>query len=137
MRKDIIVPKVENIGVAIIHELNDEKTDKIYNVYLINYGDKILENVLVSSKGYGTSPTSGDLIKTSVLRHKLGDLKPNSFAKIEPIIETLFGLSNEYWLSYYLGKKIFDKKYIFLPETIKETNFIDVPLIEKTGILIK
>lgn len=137
MRKDIVVPKVENIGVAIIQELNDEKTAQIYNVYLINYSNTILENVLVSSKGYGTDTTTGEAIKTSVLRHKLNDLKPNSFAKVEPIIDALFGLSNEYWLSYYVDQEIFDKKYIFLPETVKEANFIDIPMIEKKGVLIK
>ncbi|MFK8036806.1 MAG: hypothetical protein AB8B74_00840 [Crocinitomicaceae bacterium] len=137
MRKDIVVPKVENIGIAIIQELNDEKTAQVYNVYLINYSNQTLENVLVSSKGYGVDPNNGETVKTSVLRHKLSDLSPKSYARIEPIIDTLFGLSNEYWLSYYIGKDIYDKKYIFLPETINETHFIDIPLIEKKGVIIK
>ena len=36
MKKDIEIPKVENISVAVVKELNEEKTVEIYNVYLIN-----------------------------------------------------------------------------------------------------
>jgi hypothetical protein len=137
MRKDIELPKVKNVGVAIIKELNDDKSAEVYNVYVINFSNEILENVLVSSKGYGLNETTGETIKTSVLRHGLGEVKPKSFRKIEPIIEDIFGLSNEYWLSYYLGKKILDKKFIFLPESVREVNFIEVPIIKKKGVLIK
>ncbi|MDX1348995.1 MAG: hypothetical protein R3279_02045 [Putridiphycobacter sp.] len=136
MRKDIALPKVENIGIAIIKELNDEKTADVFNVYLLNFGDKVLENVLVSSKGYGLNETSGEAVKTSVLRHALGTVQPKSFAKIEPIIEAVFALTNEYWLSYYIKKDIFDKKFIFLPESVRHSNFIDIPLIDKKGVLI-
>ena len=137
MRKDIALPKVKNVGIAIVEELNDEKTAKIYNVYLLNFSDQPIENALVSSKGYGVNQISGESIKTSVLRHSLGTIEAKSFTKIEPIIEDVFGLNNEYWLSYYVGKKVFDKKFIFLAETVKPLNFISIPIIEKQGVLIK
>jgi len=137
MRKDIELPKVENVGVAIIKELNDDKSTEVYNVYLINFSDRMLENVLISSKGYGLNEVTGETVKTSVLRHGLGEVKPKSYSKIEPIIEDVFGLTNEFWLSYYLGQKIFDKKFIFLPESIREGNFIELPIIKKEGVLIK
>ncbi len=137
MRKDIKLPKVENVGVAVIQELNEEKTALVYNVYLINFSDQQLSNVLVSSKGYGVNQTSGEAIKTSVLRHSLGVVEAGGFIKIEPIIENVFKLSNEFWVSYYIGKNIFDKKYIFLPESIREENFIKIPIINQKGVLIK
>lgn len=137
MRKDIALPKVKNVGIAIVKELNDEKTVEVYNTYLLNFSNETLDTVLVSSKGYGTNAASGESIKTSVLRHALGTVKPKSFTKIEPIIEDVFGISNEYWLSYYVGKAVFDKKYIFLPETVKPINFIEIPIIKKQGVLIK
>ena len=52
MKKDIHVPKVEGIGVAIIKDA--EESDEIWNVYLINYKKRTHQNVLISSKGYGT-----------------------------------------------------------------------------------
>ena len=49
----------------------------------------------------------------------------------------IFGLSNEYWVSFYLSKKMYDKKYIFLPESIKEENFSIVPVLNKRGVMIR
>ena len=36
MRKDIQIPKVKDIAVAVVQELNEEKTVNIYNVYFIS-----------------------------------------------------------------------------------------------------
>jgi len=136
MQKDIKHPQVKDVGVAIIKEKNDSKTDFIYNVYLINFGNKIIENVLVSSKGYGENKSTGEQIKTSILRHTLGDVKANSFAKIEPIIENVFGLNNEYLISFFIANQMYDKKYVFLAESVSSTHLIQVPLINKLGVLI-
>jgi hypothetical protein len=137
MRKDIKIPKVENISVAVVEELNEEKTANIYNVYLINNKNVAIENVLVSSKGYGENKSTGEKIKTSVLRHGLGTVEANSFVKIEPIMEELFGVNNEYWLSFFESNTMLDKKYIFLAESIQPSNYVNIPLIDKKGILIK
>lgn len=135
MKKDIDVPKVENVAIAVVKEKNEEN-EYIWNVYLINERDETLENVLVSSKGYVTD-ISGNETKTSVLRHAIGNIEANEYAKIEPIIEDVFALNNEYWLSFYIENKMFDKKYIFLAETIKEENLIQVPILKKQGVMIR
>ena len=67
----------------------------------------------------------------------MDEVSPKSFVKFEPMIETLFGLNNEYWVSFYINKVMYDKKYIFLPETIKEENLILIPYINKKGVMIK
>ena len=137
MRKDIQVNKVTDIAVAVVHELNEEKTDHVYNVYFINLTESVVEDVLVTSKGYGENKSTGEQVKTSILRHNLGVLRPDSFTKIEPIMEDVFVLNNEYWVSFFIDDKMFDKKFIFLAETIQESNFVNVPVINKNGILIK
>ncbi|MBI3136388.1 MAG: hypothetical protein HYZ14_17060 [Bacteroidetes bacterium] len=136
MKEHIKVPKVENVAVAVVKELNEEKTAEVYNVYLLNLKKSIIRNALVSSKGYGQNATTGEAVKTSTLRHFLGDLDGQSFAKIEPIMEEVFGLSNEYWVSFYENNQILDKKFIFLAESITEENMINVPLINKRGVMI-
>lgn len=136
MKKDIDIPKVKDVAIAVVKEQNDEKTHDVYNVYLINLKDVDLDNIMITSKGYGAHKTTGENIKTSTLRHSLGTLKAKSFIKVEPIMTDVFGLSNEYWLSYFEGNKMHDKKYIFLPETIVDDNFVNVPLINKKGVLI-
>lgn len=134
MLKDIPQLSVENIVVAIVKEPNDEG-ELIWNAYLINLYDQVISNVLVSSKGYGSY--EGRDVKTSVLRHLIGNIDPNDYAKIEPIMDNLFGLNNEFWVSFYKGKDIYDKKYIFLPETITEENFTLIPVLNKKGVMIR
>ncbi|OIQ37585.1 MAG: hypothetical protein BM555_00580 [Crocinitomix sp. MedPE-SWsnd] len=136
MKKDINIPTVENISVAVIKEMNEEKTAEVYNVYLINQKDTLIKNAMVSSKGYGENKTTGEKVKTSALRHFIGDIDGKDFAKIEPIVEDVFGLNNEYWVSFYQGSQVYDKKFIFLAETICEENMINVPVLNKRGVLI-
>lgn len=134
MLKDIPKLEVENIVIAIVPEEN-EIAEEIWNVYLINLYDQKIEGVLVSSKGYGVR--NGEEVKTSTLRHFIGKVESLDFAKIELIIKDVFGLSNEYWISFYLGKEIYDKKYIFLPESITEENFTMIPFLNKRGVMIR
>lgn len=136
MKKDIEILQVEGVSVAVVKELNEEKTQEVYNVYLLNKKEVQIENVLVSSKGYGENKLTGEVVKTSILRHFLGDVEPKSFVKIEPIIEEVFGLNNEYWVSFVCDNKMYDKKYIFLAETIIPNNMVNVPLIGGKGVVI-
>ncbi|MBK7131004.1 MAG: hypothetical protein IPM74_18650 [Crocinitomicaceae bacterium] len=137
MKHHIHIPKVENIAVAVVKEWNDDKTVEIYNVYLLNLKSNSIQNALVSSKGYGENANTGEPIKTSVLRHFIGDMNASSFAKIEPIMEEVFGLSNEYWVSFYENGQIHDKKFIFLAESICDKNMIQVPVMNKRGVVIQ
>ena len=133
MRKDIEIPVVTDVAVAIVSEIN-ELNEKEWNAYIINLKPKPLEGVLVSSRGYGE--INNETRKTSELRHFLDVLEPKSFKKIEPIMEDVFGLNNEYWVSFYLERKMFDKKFIFLAESIRKENCITIPIINKKGVLI-
>jgi hypothetical protein len=136
MKEDIKIPKVDGVSVAAVQEVGDDNT-LVYNVYLINERKEELEKVLVTSKGYATVKKSGERVKTSTLRKSLGNMNAQSIQKIEPIMTDLFGLNNEYWVSFWIGSKMYDKKYIFLSETIKEEHFVNVPIINKKGVLIK
>ena len=115
MIKDLPDNKVENIGIAVILE-EETSTYKVWNVYIINFKKIPISTVLVSSKGYGTF--KGDEVKTSVLRHALGDMDANSYAFVEAIDDKLFAINNEYLVSYYIDGTIYDKKFIFDIQTI-------------------
>jgi hypothetical protein len=134
MKKDIEFPLVEGVKVAIVKTKNDQNADE-WKVYIINRKTEIIKNVLVSSKGYGE--INGEHIKTSVLRHVLGDISPKGYALIEHIDPSVFKISNEFWVSFYIDQKIYDKKFIFLPETIIESNLIQIPEIGAEGVLHK
>jgi len=134
MLKDIPRLVVENIVIAIVKEEN-EALETVWNVYLVNLYNERIEGVLVSSSGYGNK--DGRDVKTSILRHFIGAIDPHDFAKIELIIKDVFGLANEYWVSFYLGKDMYDKKYVFLPESITEENFTMIPVLNKRGVMIR
>jgi hypothetical protein len=136
MREELKGPEVKEIGVAVVAEQN-EFNETVYHVYLINFYDVTLEGVLVSSKGYGVHHKTEEMVRTSMLRHHLDTVNPRSFQLIEPIMPDVFGLNNEYWVSFWIDRVMHDKKFIFLPETIKEENFVQVPIIEKQGVIIR
>lgn len=140
MKKDIITPLVEDIAIAIVQENDSPLAETLsseaeWNVYIINLKKDKIHNVLVTSRGYGI--LDGEERKTSTLRHYVEELPPNSYAIIEPIIQEVFPLSNEYWVSFYIDRTIFDKKFVFVPETISKEYMINIPLINKRGIMIK
>lgn len=134
MKKDLPENIVEDIAITVVL-MNDTPEVSSWTVYIVNLKGESIKNVLISSKGYGEK--DGKLVKTSILRHSLGDIKARAFAVVEAIDPEVFGLTNEYFLSYYIGDQIFDKKFIFLPESIVDNNLIRIPLIDKPGIMIK
>ena len=135
MKKDINPPVVKGIAVAVVKDKNDVQED-IWNVYIINYKKETIDEVLVTSKGY-LKDLKGMETKTSVLRHAMGSIEPNGYAIIEPIMENVFTLHNEYWVSYFGENQLLDKKFIFLAETIQEENLITIPVLNKKGVMIK
>ena len=138
MLKDIPQVTVTDIAIAICPVDPSEvlaNENELWNVYIINLKRIPIENVIVSSNGYGSY--KGESVKTSTLRQFLRTIEGNSFMQIEAIQKKVFGLNNEYWVSFYIGKEIFDKKFIFLPETITEEFFTTIPLINERGVMIR
>lgn len=133
MKKDIERPEVKDIGVAIVHEENDEGI-LIWNAYVVNMKKETINGVLVSSRGYGNIDDESK--KTSTLRHFLDDVPARAGKRIEPVMEDVFGLFNEYWVSFFFEDKMYDKKFIFPAESIKEEYFTDIPCMGLRGVLI-
>jgi hypothetical protein len=136
MREELLGPKVEGVAVAVVQQLNEEN-EKIYYVYLINLRDDIMEGIIITSQGYGENVETGEKVRTSQLRHSLEVLLPNEAAKIEPIIEEVFGISNEYWVSFWVNDDLYDKKFVFVAESISEQNMKTIPVLGLPGVMIK
>lgn len=134
MKKDLPENIVEDVAIAVVL-MSETPEVKNWTVYLVNLKDEPITNVLITSKGYGEK--DGKPVKTSLLRHFIGDVPAQGSAGVEAIDTAVFGLTNEYWLSYYIGSTIYDKKFIFLPESIVDTNLIRIPVLNKPGVMIK
>jgi hypothetical protein len=135
MKEGLLGPKVENVAVAVVEE-HDEENNVMYNVYLLNLRDDIMEGIIITSTGYGENVETGEKIRTSTLRHSLEVLLPNEAAKIEPIMEDVFGLANEYWVSFWVNEIMYDKRYIFLPESISPQKMKVLPVLGLKGVMI-
>ncbi|MGC6434237.1 MAG: hypothetical protein ACON4M_08590 [Crocinitomicaceae bacterium] len=135
MREELQSPKVENVAVAIIKELNEHQ-ETVYYAYLLNLRNDIMEGIIITSKGYGENAVTGEKIKTSTLRHTLEVLLPNEAAKIEPIMEDVFGIANEYWVSFWVEDTMYDKKFVFPAESINDNNIKTIPVLGAEGVII-
>ncbi len=132
MIKDIQLPVVKNVTLAVIREKNILLQDE-WKVYIINSNNVPLENTLVASTGYGEK--DGEKQKTSTIRHFLQTVAANSSVMIEPIDSGVFHLNNEYWVSYYIGQQIYDKRFVFVPDSIREENLTFIKELEREGVL--
>lgn len=129
MKEDIEFRKVHDIAVAVIPE------DDFWKVYLLNLKNEAIQGIIVNSRGYGV--IDGREVKTSNLKQLFDEIKPKDYVVIELINKELFGLHNEYWVSFWHNKFLYDKKYVFVPETLIPENLTPVPLLEKMGVMIK
>jgi len=131
VKKDIQIPIVKDVYVALIHEWNDEFLSKDWNTYIINNRNSRIDMVLVTTKGF-----DGER-KTSTMRHGIGVVEAKSFEKIEMLQEDVLALNNEFFVTYYADNKIYEKRFLFEKNSANENNFSEIPLIEKEGVLAK
>lgn len=132
MIKDIEIPTVANVTIAVARKRAIGESAE-WLVYLINNNDFPIENTLVASNGYGEK--DGQKQQTSILRHFLQTVEANSVALVEPIQPNVFHLNNEYWVSYYIGNKIYDKRFVFVPDTICEANLQFLKPLDMEAVL--
>lgn len=128
MKKDIKRPEVKGVQVAVAkHGAND------WSVYIINKNEKVLKDTLVVSKGYGEY--KGEKVETSTLRHYIGTVEAEGFSTIERIDPDIFDLTHEFWITFYMDGKMYDKKFIFTSGSLSEGNLLYIQELEKEGIL--
>jgi hypothetical protein len=133
MKKDIEFRPVEGVKITIARSFN-EANEAEWDVYLINRLKTPINTVFVTSRGYGFDK-DGNQVKTSQLRHFHKDVAAEEIIKIEMITPEVFHLNNEYWVSYFVDNQVFDKKFIFVPESIKEENLIHIEQLNLKGVL--
>ncbi|MDN3668640.1 hypothetical protein QWY93_04790 [Echinicola jeungdonensis] len=131
MKKDIKFHPATGVKMAIAKEEVNGQAE--WSVYIINLNMIELKNILITSKGYGA--VNGEQKKTSILRHMIEELGPQSIAKIEPIDPKLFKLNNEFWVSYYILDQIFDKKFVFVEGSIDQEHMQHIPELGLEGVL--
>ena len=130
MKKDIEIPKVEGVYMAITYDYNKTFKTNDWNAYLINDKDIAIEMVLVVSRGFDGA------IKTSTMRHKLENLPAKSGAKIELMQDEVLKLNNEFRLTFFQDNKLYEKTFLFKKNTLKESALRTIEILNKKGIIV-
>src|SRR5690554_4087854 len=129
MKKDIEIPIAEDVHLAAVHEWNEEFLEKNWKVYLINDREESIETVIVVSTGY-----EGDR-KTSTMRHGLGDIPAKHFKKVEMLQEDILTFNNEFFVTFFIGNKLYEKRFVFEKNSIRTANCTPLPLMDLEGVL--
>lgn len=135
MKKDITIPEVENVFLAAVQEWSDDFMEKVWNVYLINDSDFILDSVMVVSKAFGT--IDDEMKKTSLLRHAFTQIASVSVVKVEMIEKSVLELNNEFMVTYFIGNTLYDKKFTFIKGSINEEAVEEVPILFVDGVIVR
>jgi hypothetical protein len=135
MKADIIIPEVENIFVAAVQEWSDDFMEKVWYAYLVNDSDFLIESVMVVSKAFGI--IDGEMKKTSLLRHAFVEVPAVSVVKIEMLEKSVLVLNNEFMVTFFIGDKLYDKKFIFKADSINLASVEEVPILFVDGIIVR
>ena len=136
MKKDNPILKVEDLAIAIVPRLpSEEDDDYFWDSYLINLKDEPIQGVLVNSRGYGE--IAGEQRRTSTMRYFWEEIGPLEVVKIEPVQKDVLSLANEFWVSFTYNDYLYDKKYVFVPGSMDEMHFTEIPFLDRKGVMIR
>ncbi|WCO01892.1 hypothetical protein [Psychroserpens ponticola] len=131
MRKDIEIPEVKDVFVAVVQEQHPEYKTDDWNAYIINNKDVDLDTVLIVSNGYSEKKI------TPTMRHTIKLLPARSYAKIEFMQNDVLELNNEFKVTFFEGNQMLDKSYLFRKNTINTKALQSIPLMQLKGVLVK
>ena len=135
MKKDIIIPEVENVYVVAIKEWNEDFGENSWYAYLLNDTSEKLEMAMVVSNATGI--INGEVRKTGSFRHAFNEVLPETGIKVELLENNVLQLNNHFMLTYFLNGKLYDKNFTFEANTIKDENTTELQTINRFGILGK
>ncbi len=131
MKKDIHIPIVTGLELAIVLDKNEQDNSDEWGVYLINRKEVDLEMIVIVSQGFSETKT------TSLFRRKIDILPANSFSKFEIMQPELFTLDNRFQVTFFEDNQLHEKTYIFQKGTIQKGFLRDIDILEKKGVIIK
>lgn len=129
MKKDIKIPLSTGVFIAAVLEENKEFRSRDWNAYIINDKPVPLEMVLIVARGFDSKDS------TSTMRHSVKLLPAKSFAKIEFMQDDVLRLNNEFLVTYFEEDRMYEKKFTFRKNKVKESARVEIPVMPLKGIL--
>jgi len=129
LKKDIHIPEVKDVYIAVVHDYNENYKVYDWNAYIINDKAVDLEIVIIVTKGYSEAK------KTATFRKKIELLPAKSFAKIELLLDIVLAINNRFDVSFFENNTVFEKSFEFRKNTINEKALQNIPLMNVKGVL--
>ncbi|MCV6631270.1 MAG: hypothetical protein OIF50_15570 [Flavobacteriaceae bacterium] len=131
MKKDIQIPESSGVYIAAMYDWNEEFESYDWNIYVLNDKNEALEMVLIISSGQ-----DGDR-KTSIMRHGIGVVAAKEAAKVELLNPQLLSFENKFAVTYYFQNQLFEKTFVFAPNSIQKEFRTQLPAVHQLGVLAK
>jgi hypothetical protein len=135
MKKDIIIPEVENVYVVAIKEWNEDFGEDSWYAYILNNNSEKLEMAMVVSNASGI--INNEERKTGSFRHMFNEVLPETAVKVELLENNVLQLDNHFMLTYFLDGKLYDKNFTFEAHSIKDENTTELHKINRIGVIGK
>ncbi|MES2865054.1 MAG: hypothetical protein V4666_13095 [Bacteroidota bacterium] len=135
MKKDIIIPEVENVYIVAIKEWNEDFGENSWYAYILNNSSEKLEMAMVVSSASGT--INNEERKTGSFRHAFNEVLPETAIKVELLENNVLQLDNHFMLTYFLDGKLYDKNFSFEAHSIKDENTTELHKINRVGVIGK
>lgn len=132
MKKDIEIPEVKDVEVAVVKEYNEDFLQDAWYAYLFNNSPETIEAIMIVSKAEGE--LNGEKRNSSIFRHAFPSLAAGESIKVELLDEAIFELSNTFMLTYFQGAKLYDKNFVFPAKSISDKALKNLPFADKKGI---
>ena len=135
MLKDIEQKKLSDFAVALIPVDTEEALSQVdWNCYVINLKKETVQNVLITSRGYGTIAEEDR--RSATLRYFYPEITGQTAVKLEVIQSDLTELTNEYWVSFNYQGHMYDRKFVFVPDSLRSEHLTLIPVVEERGVMI-
>ena len=131
MKKDITIPEVTDIQLAVALHYNTMFKIDDWNIYLINNKLEPLEQVLIVSNGFDNQK------KTATFRHKLEVLPAKSYAKVEFMLEELLSINNEFKITFFIENTLYEKTFLIKKNTVSSKTIKLIPILNCKGVIIE
>jgi hypothetical protein len=133
MKRDILIPNAHHLQCAAFQEWNEALGAKVWYVYLVNPTEMEVQHVLVVSKAFGV--VNNEQVTTSRLRHGYDKLPAQTAVRVEMLTDDVLALQNEFMVTYFYDNTLFDRKFVFKPNTINERGMREIDVLFRNGVL--
>ncbi|SEP56450.1 hypothetical protein [Flavobacterium urocaniciphilum] len=135
MRKDIIIPEVENVYIVAIKEWNEDFGENSWYAYILNNSSEKLEMAMVVSHASGI--INNEERKTGNFRHMFNEVLPETAVKVELLENNVLQLNNYFMLTYFQNGKLYEKNFTFEANSIIDDNTTELQSINRIGVIGK